>query len=135
MDALKNMTMDLHGSSYLSRNDESLRHYAYRSMIAIKMCVKNFKDILKYNNKVVKIEKLQDDMYDRVSYARACERSSMISKYAIYIDSEKHKLNKLERIKVVEEYLKESKTYKFNSNLHHELILKMMKECIEIIIK
>lgn len=133
MSSLKDMTMDLHGTSYLSRNDESLRHYAYRSMIAIKMCVKNFKDILKYNNKVVKLEKLQDDMYDRVSYIKARERSSMVRKYGIYFDSEKHKLNKLEKIKVVEEYLKESKTYKFNSNLHHELILKMLKECIEII--
>jgi hypothetical protein len=133
MKVIDDMTKDIHGTSFMSHNDESLRHYAHRSMITFKMCVNNFKEILKTNKKIVKIEKLQDDMYDRVAYARACERNSMTRKYGIYFDSEKHKLSKLERIKIVEKYLIECESHTFNDLNHHILIRKMMKECIEII--
>lgn len=133
MKVIDDMTKDIHGTSFMSHNDESLRHYANRSMITIKMCVNNFKEIWKINKKMVKIEKYQDEIYDRVAYARACERNSMTRKYGIYIDSEKHKLSKLERIKIVEKYLIQCESHTFNDLNHHILIKKMMKECIEII--
>lgn len=122
-------------ASYACKVDESMKLNAYKTMCALKMAFNNLKDIWHNHLKISQIEKYQQKMYQQASFAKKSEVNPFVKKYGIHIDIEEYKLNKQQKIKKVEEYLNESDTTTFNSYKHHEIINKMMKECIEIIVE
>jgi len=129
--AFENEMTSIAYAPYAYQMDESFHNYCSQMKSALINFIGACRDSYTSGRTIAKIKNTVDKMYDKVVEAKATSKP-MCKKYSIYIDSEKYKLNLEEKIKKIDEFVRNNKD--FNTYNYHDEIYKIVEDLNKLII-